>query len=116
MRAGRCREMGGFAMSLKRVAQVFGVMALLCGCIFGQSMTGTLTGTFVDSSNAAVPGVQVEAKNLTTGAVRNTVSGPEGIFVFNSLEPGRYNLSAKATGFKTYQQNGINVVSSETRD
>ena len=103
-------------MSLKRVAQVFGVMALLCGCIFGQSITGTLTGTFVDSSNAAVPGVQVEVKNLTTGALRNTVSGPEGIFVFNSLEPARYNLTAKATGFKEYASSNIDVTASAPRD
>jgi hypothetical protein len=88
------------------------VMTLLCGCIFGQSITGTLTGTIVDSSNAAVPGATVEAKNLTTGFVRNTVTGPEGIFVFNSLEPARYNLTVKATGFKALESNNLDVTAS----
>ena len=103
-------------MSLKRIPQVLCIMALLCCCVFSQSITGTMTGTITDSSNAAVPGAQIEVKNLTTGAVRTTVSGPEGIFVFNSLEPARYNLTAKATGFKTYNQNGIDITASAPRD
>ena len=103
-------------MSLKRMAQVLCALALLCGCVFSQTTTGTLTGMVTDSSNAAVPGVQIEIKNLTTGAIRTTVSGPEGIFGFNSLEPARYNLTAKATGFKSYTQTDIAVTPSSIRD
>src|ERR1035438_8158381 len=103
-------------MPNNQMARVLCVMALLCGCVFSQSTTGTMTGTITDSSNAAVPGAQIEVKNLTTGAVRTTVSGPEGIFVFNSLEPARYNLTAKATGFKTYIQNNIDVTAAAPRD
>ena len=103
-------------MSLKRMAQVLCALALLCGCVFSQTTTGTLTGMVTDSSNAAVPGVQIEIKNLTTGAIRTTVSGPEGIFGFNSLEPARYNLTAKATGFKTYTQTDIDITANAPRD
>ena len=103
-------------MSLKRMAQTICVMALLCSCAFSQSTTGTMTGTITDASNAAVPGAQIEAKNLTTGAVRTTVSGPEGIFVFNSLAPARYNLNAKATGFKAFTQTDIDITASAPRD
>jgi hypothetical protein len=110
------QEMGGLVMSLKRMAQVLCVMALLCGCVFSQSTTGTMTGTIVDSSNASVPGVQIEIKNLSTGAVRTTVSGPEGLFAFNSLEPARYNMTAKATGFKAYTQTGIDITANAPRD
>src|ERR1035441_9285020 len=108
--------MGGLVMSLKRIPQVLCIMALLCCCVFSQSITGTMTGTVTDSSDAAVPGAQIEVKNLTTGAVRTTVSGPEGIFVFNSLEPARYNLTAKATGFKAYAQTDIDITASAPRD
>jgi hypothetical protein len=80
------------------------------------AVSGALTGTVVDSSGAAVPGAQIEAKNLATGAVRNTVSGPEGIFVFNSLEPARYSLSVRASGFKSYAQNDLNVEASAVHD
>src|SRR5208283_5785718 len=103
-------------MSVKRMALVLCAMLLLCVYAFGQSESGTLTGTVVDSSNAAVPGAQLQAKNLRTGAVRTTVSGPEGIFVFNSLDPADYNLSIKATGFKSYDQNNIAITANAPRD
>jgi hypothetical protein len=70
----------------------------------------------VDSSGAAVPGAQVEARNPTTGAVRSTVSTPEGVFVFNSLEPARYSLSVRASGFKSFAQNDLNVEASAVHD
>ena len=104
-------------MSFKRIAQVLSSLALLCGCAFSQSTTGTLLGTVTDPANAAVPNVKIEIRNLTTQATRTTVSGPEGIFRFNSLEPARYNLTiASASGFKTYAQTNIDVTADEVRD
>jgi hypothetical protein len=85
----------------------FGNARLAAGAV-----TGALTGSIVDSSGAAVPGAQVEVKNLVTGAVRNTVSGPAGLFVLNSLEPARYSLTARATGFKTYESTNLDVTAS----
>jgi hypothetical protein len=101
---------------MKRIAQTMCVMALLCGLAFSQSTAGTMTGTITDASNAAVPGAQIEAKNLTTGAVRTTVTGPEGIFAFNSLAPARYNLTAKAAGFKAFTQTDIDITANAPRD
>ena len=92
-------------MTFRRMAQALCALALLCGCAFSQTTTGTLTGTITDASRAAVPGVQIEIKNLTTGATRSTVSGAEGNFAFNSLMPATYNLTATATGFKTLHAN-----------
>jgi len=103
-------------MLVRKIATVLCIPAMLCGIAFSQSTMGTMTGTVVDSSSAAVPGAQVEAKNLRTGAVRDTVSGPEGIFVFNSLEPAVYNLTIKANGFKAYSQNNIDITANAPRD
>ena len=103
-------------MSISKLVRVLCVAALLCGAAFGQSEYGSMTGTVTDSSGAAVPGAQVEAKNLRTAAVRNTVSGPEGIFVFNSLEPAAYNVTVKATGFKTLEQSNIDITANAPRD
>ena len=104
-------------MTLRRIVQALGALTLLCGCAVSQTTTGTLLGTITDPGDAAVPNVQIEIKNLTTGATRNTVSGPEGIFRFNSLEPARYDLAIKATtGFKTYNQTSIDVTADEVRD
>ena len=75
-----------------------------------------MTGTVTDSSGAAVPGAQVEAKNLRTSAIRNTVTTAEGIFVFNSLEPATYSLTVKSSGFKEYIQNNIQITANAPRD
>jgi hypothetical protein len=112
MAAGRAGAAGGFG---GRGPQPAGQLAVFGNTfVAGPNPTGagTLTGTIVDSSNAAVPGAQVEARNLTTGSVRSTVSGPEGIFVFNSLEPARYNVTIKATGFKAVESNNLDLTAS----
>ena len=104
-------------MTCKRMAQLLCVMALLCGCVFSQTTTGTVTGTVTDPGDAAVPGAQVELKNTATGAVLTTATGAEGIFRFNSLVPATYSLTVKpAAGFKTYTQTAIAVTANETRD
>ena len=104
-------------MALHRLAQMLCALVVLCGCIFGQTTTGTLLGTVADPADAAVPGAQVELKNVATGAVVSTTTGAEGIFRFNSLVPATYNLTIKpATGFKTYTQSAIDVTANEVRD
>ncbi len=104
-------------MGARRMALLIGVIALLCSFAFGQGGTGTLTGTVLDPGGAAVPNAKVQIKNLSTGASRETVSGPEGIFVFNSVIPARYDLTITATaGFKSYSSKDIAVSATETRD
>src|ERR1017187_254047 len=104
-------------MTGKRIVVAFSLAALVCVCGFAQTSTGNLLGTVTDSSSAAVPGAQIQLRNLTTGFVRTTTSGVEGIFRFNSLEPAKYDLTIKpSTGFKTYTENNIDVTANEVRD
>ncbi len=104
-------------MALQRIARVLCALVLVCGCIFGQTTTGTLVGTVVDPGNSAVPGTEVELRNTATGAVITTSTGVEGIFRFNSVIPATYTLTVKpAAGFKTYTQSDIDVTANEVRD
>jgi hypothetical protein len=89
-------------------------LALLCGSAFAQ--TGTLSGTITDPGNAAVPGAQAQVKEVSTGLARTAPSGGEGIFRFNSLPPGTYNLTIQASGFKAYTQQAITVDADQVRD
>src|SRR5215472_649346 len=98
-------------------ARALCAITLLCGCIYGQTTTGTLLGTVNDPSDAAVQGARVDLTNIATGAVSSTITGAEGIFRFNSLEPATYNLSIRVSaGFKTYEQSNIEVTASEVHD
>ena len=66
-------------MTTTRMAQVFGATAILCGCVFAQTTTGTLQGTVVDPADATVPGATIELKNAASGAVRMTTSTARGM-------------------------------------
>ncbi len=99
--------------SLVRLACVF---TLIAACMSGQTVSSTLLGTLTDPGDAAIPSVQVQVQDQSTGAIRNVVTGATGIFRFNQLPPGTYTLTIKASGFKTYNQQGIGLASSDVRD
>src|SRR6266542_3780833 len=65
----------------------------------GQSTTGSISGTVVDTSGAAIPNVAVTARNVDTGAVRNTTSGTGGVFTIPIVPVGTYEVGAELAGF-----------------
>ena len=75
----------------------------------GQQVNATLTGAVRDSSGAVVPEAALTAKNESTGVVATTVSDELGNYVFPSLPPATYTLSAEKTGFSTTVISGITL-------
>jgi hypothetical protein len=72
---------------------------------FGQAESGTISGTVLDASGAAVSGARVALKKTDTGLTRETTAGAAGEFQFPSLVPGPYEISVSSAGFNTYTQN-----------
>ena len=66
-----------------------------------QITTGTIQGTILDTNGAAIPGANVEIKNIDTNFTRTTTSDEDGRFVALQLPSGRYNLTVSKTGFAT---------------
>jgi hypothetical protein len=66
-----------------------------------QITTGTIQGTILDANGAAIPGANVEIKNIDTNFTRTTTSDEDGRFVALQLPSGRYNLTVSKTGFAT---------------
>ena len=62
--------------------------------------TGQIVGTARDASGAVVPDAEVQIRDLGTGNTAETRSARDGGFVFPALQPGRYLLTAVATGFQ----------------
>jgi len=73
---------------------------------FGQVNAG-LSGTASDASGALIPGVEVTAKNVNTGITETRLTNEAGSFVFPSLQPGSYTLSAALSGFQTSTYNNV---------
>jgi hypothetical protein len=73
-------------------------LALLLGTgLFGQ--TTSLTGTVSDPSGAVIPNAVITVVNVDTGTQREDKSDTQGRYNMESLTPGTYKLTAKASGF-----------------
>jgi hypothetical protein len=73
---------------------------------FGQSLgnAGTIEGSVVDPSGAAVARANVTLHNAITGYKQSTLTGPEGTFRFSNIPPNPYHLEVMATGFAVFAQ------------
>ena len=75
----------------------------------GQSFKASIGGTVTDPSGAVVPNAECTLRAVATGAVRKVTSGADGLFRFENLQQGVYNLEVNAAGFQTYVQRGISL-------
>ena len=97
-----------------RVVSRLIVFSLLATAVFAQSDRGTITGTISDPGGAVVPGVPVEARNLSTGVTYPVASTSTGNYTIPELPVGPYELTATAPGFKKYVRQGLVVQAAET--
>ena len=75
-------------------------VCLLAGAVWAQELgTAVLNGDITDPSGAVVKNAEVTVENKATGLQRTAPSSNAGLFVFNSLVPGDYEVRVKATGF-----------------
>jgi hypothetical protein len=96
------------------VALAVALVALgLPGLIQAQGLTGQISGTVTDTTGGVLPGVTVAIKNVGTGLTRDTVTGTDGAFVFPDLLAGTFDLTVTMQGFKTYEQKGIELASTD---
>lgn len=98
-------------MRFRRLCQssLLVVSLSLAGMLFAQSSAGTITGTVVDPSGAAVAGVLVTARNLNTGLIQTTKTSTAGIYSMPNLPPGTYSIKASSHGFKTFTQSPVQI-------
>ncbi len=76
---------------------------------FAQSARGSLTGSVLDQSGAAIPGAKVTARDPNTGVTRTTVSSAQGSYSLPELNLGSYDVTASASGFSTQIQHGVQI-------
>lgn len=78
----------------------FLVFALSLAGVWGQS-TSTIVGTITDASGAVIPGAEVTVTNLGTSRAITVLTSDSGRYRVGNLIPGRYEVKASLTGFKT---------------
>ena len=88
------------------------VAALSAGGAWGYAQVDQLLGRITDGAGKPLPGVQV---TLKTGDGKSYVAGTDeqGIYRFESLSAGRYQLHAELFGFQPYDKGDIEVGAQE---
>lgn len=81
--------------------------------LFGQGGTGTITGTVTDPTGAAVPGANVQAKNIATGVVYSGATTGAGNYSIADLPVGTYEVTVMVSGFKTYTHTNLALAATQ---
>ncbi len=83
-----------------------------------QETRAALSGTITEVTGGALPNVTLTLANRNTGTSATVQSNSEGQYRFLFIDPGTYSLSADATGFAKYVQQGLtlNVSQASTID
>src|SRR5574341_960110 len=74
---------------------------------FGQSTSGSITGTVKDNAGAPIADASVKITNPATNLTRQVSTNNAGIFSAAQLPPGNYNVTVEKSGFKKFEKTNI---------
>ncbi|MGH7510685.1 MAG: TonB-dependent receptor [Gemmatimonadales bacterium] len=79
-----------------------------------QATTGVTRGVVTDSLGEPLAGATVTLRNLETNAERSLTTNQRGVYAATLLRVGRYNVSARAVGYREASRSNISVGLGET--
>ena len=88
---------------------VLAVTSMLPHAFAQMTITGRFSGTVVDITGAAIPGVTVTVLNLGTGLVRTVTTDTRGYYVATDLPVGNYSLTAEQRSFGREIKTGLHM-------
>lgn len=92
------------------------ILMVLCTLHLGaQSTFGSISGVLSDSSGAVIPGAHIQLKNAADGTTRSLESDASGLFEFQNLKPGVYQIRVTKNGFNAIQQNNFSLEARQQR-
>jgi hypothetical protein len=100
-----------FKKRMKLPLLVGAVVALLASgpSAQAQAIYGQIQGTVTDATGAAVPNATIIVTDAAKGTSSTLTSNGAGEFTADHLIPDTYNVKITATGFKGYEQKGLQV-------
>ena len=89
------------------IKRLFSLGIVVFRLALAQGTDAVISGTVVDSSGAVLGGTSVVAINVRTGVRISTTSNEAGVYLYPSLQPGVYQLTAE-------QVAGVRLLRTET--
>src|SRR5271154_2819699 len=105
----------GGSMKSIRLGVLFGwLMLILAPGVVAQQTNGIIQGTVTDAAGAVVAGASVSVVSDSTDYTRTVTSGTDGSYAFTELPPGHYHVKVTKAGFKTENQQDIELHAAST--
>src|SRR5215469_11788514 len=77
--------------------------------VFGQAISGSITGVVTDASGRVLPAAKVDVVGVETGVHYSGVTNEAGYFNIFNLNSGRYRVDISAAGFRSVTRNDVQV-------
>ncbi|HEV3200753.1 MAG TPA: carboxypeptidase regulatory-like domain-containing protein [Bryobacteraceae bacterium] len=98
---------------MKRIL-VCAIAAMLAAtATYAQLTRGAIIGSVQDPSGAVIANATIRIVSNATKAERTTTSNNEGLYRFDGVDPGVYNVIFDATGFAESRVNSVSVSTSQ---
>jgi outer membrane receptor protein involved in Fe transport len=102
-----------FSRALGATSVLLMLLALV-STLMAQTSRGTLTGIVSDTTGAVVNGATVTITQQGTGVRRQTTTNSVGIYRFDAVDLGIYQVSSTAPGFATEDKTGVEIQAAHT--
>ena len=99
---------------LNACVAIAALLLFSAGSAAAQEFRATVRGQVLDSSNAALPGATVSAKNDETGEIATATTNTDGNYTIPFLRPGKYTLTVELSGFQKHTRSGMTLTVNET--
>ena len=96
------------------VATAMCVAVMLHISALAQTSRGTVSGTVTDASGAVISDAAVELINRENGVIRSTTTNAAGIYRFDAVDLGLFNLKVNKAGFEMFLSNDLSVEGNRT--
>ncbi|MGO8790483.1 MAG: carboxypeptidase regulatory-like domain-containing protein [Terriglobia bacterium] len=106
-------ESGSMCVEKLSWGVLFVILLLLPALLLGQGYFGSVSGEITDQSGAVVPGAKVTLVDQQKGYTFATTTENNGRYLFVSVPPGSYTVSAEAPGFEKVMRTGLALHVSE---
>src|SRR3989442_3569205 len=98
-----CHRFSSVALRLPLAAST------LTAILSAQTDTAGLFGLVKDATGGSVANSKVKLQNRATGAVREQTTDVRGLYQFEVLVPGEYELTVEASGFKQFRDSKVRI-------
>ena len=85
------------------------ILLAMPATLLGQAYFGTVSGVLTDATGAVIPGVKVTLTDQDKGYAFNATSDGTGRYLYRSIPPGVYSVTAEMSGFEKTVRTGVRV-------